>query len=317
MPAYEIFGRILTSDIALPELPDARNDRMGPPLAFERRLPAPPAGGWFDVWYAPDGGPGVRAARTPTGYHIRYGGAADFQIDASRRALCGDTVDCPVAVFRHWLVDQVLALAVSLDATVLHASSVALDGPLVAFAGPGRAGKSTLATALARQGHAIGSDDALLVEVRGAGVHALPAYPSVRLWRDSEDAVAAGLAGAGRPSAIGKQRFSGGLRFAREGALARIYLLDPTPAPDVRFERLTPRDAAVALLSQTYRLALDERAVLARELGTVAAIAARVGCWRLSFPRRLDRWRALAADVEAHVRETSSDVGPRPSEAIA
>jgi len=308
MRAYEIYGRPLFSGLDLPALPEASapeaQDRA---LTFTRRLPAPPAGGWFEIWPGPDGAPGVRAARTADGYHVRYCDAAEFQIGARGRALCGDTIDCADAVFRHWLVDQVVALALSLESTVLHASSVAIDGgPLVAFAGPAGTGKSTLALALARVGHPIGADDGMALDVRGAAVRAVPAYPAVRLWRDSEAAVAAGLVGAGRPSEIGKQRFGAGLPFAGARTLARVYVLDRDPSSTVRFERLTPRDAAVALLAHTYRLAIDDRDVLGRELETLSAIAARVSCWRLSFPRRLDRWRELAADVEAHVRLASA-----------
>jgi hypothetical protein len=248
----------------------------------------------------------VLATPTAGGYLIEYRRCAEFFVSATPGLVRGDTIDCSEEMFRHFLIDQVVPLALSLDAIVLHASSVALDDRrLVAFTGPGGAGKSTLATALARRGHAIGSDDGLLIDGRGTDVVAVPAYPGVRLWNDSEAAVAAGLSGAGRPEPIAKQRFSGGLRFAGPGTLARLYVLDPIPARAVGFERLTPRDAVVELVRQTYRLALDDRDAMAREFDALAEIAARVRCWRLSFPRRLDGWRALAAEVEAHIRTAS------------
>jgi hypothetical protein len=306
MPVYELYGRALDSDMAFPELRPA-SASSAPGYRFTRELPPAHDGAWFVIWWRPDGEPWVRASRTPRGYRIQYCNCAEFDVDAARRVITGGTMDCSEEMFRHFLLDQVAALAWSLDGTVLHASSVAIDGgALVAFAGPGGAGKSTLATALARRGHAIASDDALLVSVVEGAVRAVAAYPGVRLWNDSEAAVAAGLAGDGRPEAIAKQRFSGGLAFAGEGTLARLYVLDPVPATAIRFERLTGRDAVVELVRQTYRLALDDRGALAREFAALADVAARVGCWRVSYPRNLARWRALAGDVEAHARAGST-----------
>ena len=302
MPVYELFGRALESDMALPELPAAAS---GVPAAwrFERRLPRPADGPWFVIWSRPDGDPWVRAYRSNGAYRIQYCNCAEFELDAGRGAIAGDTIACTEEMFRHFLVDQVAPLAMSLESPVLHASSVAIDGRLAAFTGPGGTGKSTLATALARRGHAIGADDALFVRACGGRVTAVPAYPGVRLWNDSERALAGDLAGAGRTEPVAKQRFSSGLRPARgETVLTRIYLLDPAPADTIVFARLSARDAVIELLRETYRLALDDRRARARELDALTAIASSVSCWRLSFPRRLDAWSALAADVEAHVR---------------
>ena len=302
MPVYELYGRTFDSDMTFPELrPAEPGSEAG--YRFSRRLPPPHHGDWFVIWWRPDGDPWVRASRTANGYRVQYCNCAEFDVDAVHSTITADTIDCSEEMFRHFLLDQVAALAWSLEAPVLHASSVAIDGrTLVAFAGPGGAGKSTLATALARRGHAIASDDALLLRMADHDVSAVPAYPGVRLWNDSELEVAAGLTGAGRPVPIAKQRFSRGLPFAREGRLVRLYVLDPLPAGAIRFERLSGRDAVVELVRQTYRLALDDRGALARELAALADIVGRVSCWRLSHPRHLDRWRALAADVEAHVR---------------
>jgi len=325
MPRYELFGRELDSDMPLPELPAAA---AGVPvrLSFERIRPAPHDGGWFAIWRRPDGAPAVRACRTPSGYRIEYSGCAEFDVSPRRGLVQGDTIECPEELFRHFLLDQVMPLAMTLETPVLHASSLAIDGRFVAFSGCGGAGKSTLAIALARRGHALGGDDALRVDARDAGVDAVAAYPGVRLWEDSERAVAADLAGSGRTERIAKQRFSSGLRVVRGArALTRVYVLDPASAGAIAFERLSPRDAAIELLSATYRLALDDRAAIAREFDTLTSVASRVECWRLRFPRRLDAWPALAADVEAHVRgipdsrtpdagRRTSDPGPRTSE---
>src|SRR5262249_42685762 len=158
-------------------------------------------------------------------------------------------------------------LRLSLDAPVLHASSVVIDGQLAAFIGPGGSGKSTLAVGLGRLGHAIGSDDGLMIRGDGDALIGIPAYPGARLWRDAgAGAGDAAPINAGARSAT-KLRFRDGLPFAGGAApLTRLYVLDPRPTADVRFEALTPRTAVMALIEQTYRLALEDRASLARQL---------------------------------------------------
>jgi hypothetical protein len=309
MPRYELFGRALSSGMALPELPEVA---ASTPAAwrFERRLPAPAGESWFVIWWRPDGDPWVRACRTAAGYRIQYCNCAEFDVDLDHATIAGETIDCREEMFRHFLVDQVVPLIVSLEAPVLHASAVAIDGRLVAFTGPGGAGKSTLATALVRRGHAIGTDDALRVDARDAAVTAVPAYPGVRLWDDSEREVAAGLAGSGRTAPVAKQRFAAGLRAMRgEATLSQVYILDPASARTIAFAPLSRRDAVIELLRETYRLALDDRGARAREFEAIAAIASRVPCWRLSFPRRFDEWRTLAAEVESHAVALRSDSG--------
>jgi hypothetical protein len=305
MPAHEIYGRSLLSDIELPELPDApapearaEEGPRFPALAFEARLPLPPRDGWFTLWLRPDGDPWVRAARTAAGYHVQYTNCAEFHVDLERRVIAGARVTCEAGMFRHFLVDQVVPLMLSVDQPVLHASSVAIDGGMAAFAGHGGAGKSTIAIALARLGHAIGADDGLLLTDAGEGV---PAYPGIRLWPDSEAALAGGLRGYGRSRARAKQRFREGLAFAAAGPLTRLYVLDPGGAAAVTFAPLPPRDAAMELIRQAYRLALDDRSALARQFDTLAALAPALSAWRLSFPRHLTEVMSLACAVHEHL----------------
>lgn len=304
MPSYEIYGRTLLSGIELPELPPARagGERV-PPLTFERRLPPPPADGWFTIWDRPDGLPWVRAARTPSGYHVQYCNCAEFDLDLAGGAIAGADVNCAVEMFRHFLVDEVLPLMLSVSQVVLHASSVAIGGSLAAFAGRGGSGKSTIALALSRLGHPIGSDDGLLLTREGEATIAVPAYPGVRLWPDSERALASGLRRAGRPRALhAKRRFCDGLAFAGARALTHLFALDAGGAEEPAFERLSPRDAAIELVRQSYRLALDDRDALARQLDTLAVVASAVPAWRLSFPRDLGATAALAHAVDAHIQ---------------
>jgi len=322
MPSYDIYGRTLESDLALPELQEAAPRSggfpLGAPLRFDHRVPAPPASGWFNIWYRPDGLPWLRASRTAAGYHVQYCNCADFSLDFARGAIAGGAIDCAPEMFRHFLIDQIVPLMLSVHAVVLHASAVAIDGALAAFAGPGGSGKSTIAFALSRLGHRIVSDDGVLLTAGERGTIAVPAYAGIRLWPDSEAALAAGLRGSGRPRAQAKQRFRDGLAFAGAGLLTHFYVLDPGAAAQPSFTPLSPRDTAVELIKQAFRLALDDKASLARQLDVVTAAAPGISAWRLAFPRALDQTATLARAVERHVRQLADveqmSAPPQPAE---
>jgi hypothetical protein len=87
------------------------------------------------------------------------------------------------------LCDAMAALALALPAEdqgliCLHAAAVAMAGQLVVFPGVRRAGKSTLAVALAKAGHGLYSDDVLPLSITAHNVaqgHAMGIAPRLRL----------------------------------------------------------------------------------------------------------------------------------------
>lgn len=274
----------------------------------------PAAPDWFDIWPTEDGAPWVRAQRTARGYRIRYEGRADFAVDVASRSIACDPVNCPDPMIRHFLLDQVVPLMLSVDHVVLHASSVVLNGGFTAFVGPGGAGKSTMALALGRAGFAIGSDDGLLIDAppdrrtpRRPRL-AIPSYPSLRVWQDSAALAATAPDNPDEPASA-KREFREGLSFCTEPLpLLRLYALDREPSVSTSFEALSPRETAMTLVEQSYRLALDDRVSLARQFDAVSDIARSVPAWRLSSPRRLDAWRELAAAVAAHAAATAAEL---------
>jgi len=305
---YPVYGRRLASEVPLPEIAPC----AGPP-DWRFRIGSLEDGdlAWFEIWPTEHDTPWVRARRTPAGYGIRYVGRADFVIDRAARSIVCQPRDSPDSMLRHFLLDQVLPLTFSLDALVLHGSSVAVDGRFAAFIGPGGAGKSTLALALGRSGHGIGADDGLLVEPAPAPSApplpsipshlATPSYPSLRVWEDSA-ALADRAAMNEDAPLLAKRRYRDGYTFVTcPLPLAAIYILDRVPAPSIRFEPIAPRAATIALVEQSYRLALDDRTMLARQLDQLASLARQVPVWRLSSPRRLDAWEELSCAVADHI----------------
>lgn len=81
------------------------------------------------------------------------------------------------------LPNTILASVLPVDALVLHASAVELDGEVFAICGPSGGGKSTIAAALTLAGASIVSDDALRLQVGPAPdpVFCFPGMPVLRL----------------------------------------------------------------------------------------------------------------------------------------
>ncbi|HLN24400.1 MAG TPA: hypothetical protein VK558_10480, partial [Patescibacteria group bacterium] len=67
----------------------------------------------------------------------------------------------------------------------LHAASLRVGGRVLAIAARSGGGKSTLALALTRRGHGLLSDDVAVLKIQPQGVELLPAFPRLKLWRDT------------------------------------------------------------------------------------------------------------------------------------
>jgi len=80
--------------------------------------------------------------------------------------------------------------------TCLHASAVVVDGRILALLGAKGAGKSTSAAAFARAGYPVLADDIVVLAEQDGRFMAEPAYPSLRLWPSSVEAL------FGRPDAL-------------------------------------------------------------------------------------------------------------------
>lgn len=86
------------------------------------------------------------------------------------------------------LVAQVLPFAALLHGLeVFHASGVVRDGEALAFLGPSRSGKTSLAQALCSRGASFLADDVLALEIRGGELLANPGSPIAGVARAEDD----------------------------------------------------------------------------------------------------------------------------------
>ncbi len=168
--------------------------------------------------------------------------------------------------------------------TSLHASAIAIDGKAALFVGPSGAGKSSTAAAFAASGGRVLADDTVALRRILSGWMASPAYPRLRLWPDTANALADAGAAAGLiapPPEDPNARFLLDLtapgRFVDDAVpLGVIYLLEIDRSGHVQSRPASPSDAVVALAANTYAHSIGDRHEWIRELDDLTSIVRSV-----------------------------------------
>lgn len=204
--------------------------------------------------------------------------------------------------WRTFLFGSVLSYVCHLRGLLpLHAACLRVNGRAIALIGHSGSGKSTLALALLRRGHELISDDLTILHNAGGAVEILPAFPRLKLWRDS-------LADAGvkaddlprvRPG-IEKYVLNPDVTFSgRPGRVDALFVLDEGDEP--RMERIRAAAAIPVIVNHVTRPLVC--AWLGRRPGMfaqVAEIANQAAVFKLTRPKQfhlLDDTCAMVEDV--------------------
>jgi hypothetical protein len=313
--AYRAYGLAILSDVEIPELPPLRDLRdmgrsrvnlriLGPHRAIEK--PAQ----WLNVSAHADGTPWLSTAKIDGGYLLRFPKLADFTIDGTGHEItCVESGDgVTVLTLRHLAIDHVMPRVLNLlGIESLHATAVAASVGAVAFIGDAGTGKSTLAASFHLTGLESFCDDCLVLRDEGGRIMATPAYPGVRLWDDSYEALMS-ESERGEPVAqyTSKTRLLGDASSFRADPLqlARIYLLqrpsgsnasELTPA----IARVSSAEAFPVLVGASFPLDLTDYAMLTRHFRFIIRVAATVPIRRLTIPNDFTALPAVRAAVIA------------------
>lgn len=261
----------------------------------------------FHQWSFPDGTLWTLFYRLHEGYLLRFPGLADFEISAR-----GDQVrawrapGASAAEAEHLYLNQALPLALSRQGRfVLHASAVDAGGYAVAFLGPSGRGKSTLAASFAAAGTRFLTDDGLRLEWRKDRLMALPSHASIRLWRDSREAVASAAAQVAPALA-----YTPKARVLADDALphcaqalpvrALYFLGDDGLAAGPSIAPLRPAAAAAQLVRNSFLLDVEEKQMLTRHFDDLARIAGRPIHYHLDYPRSYPALTAVRHAILQH-----------------
>jgi hypothetical protein len=214
-------------------------------------------------------------------FRLSYSDGSRFVVDDETRRIWGV---CQPPLTQEdlvtYLVGPVLGFVLRrCGVLVLHASSFSKDGFAFALCGRAGAGKSTTAAALALQGCPIQSEDITALRERDDFYRAASGYPRVNLWPES----ACNLFGS--PKALPKITPNWEKRYlpldgamahfeSQERQLAAVYLLGPRSsnrdAP--RIEDVSPREAALLLVQNTYMNYLLDKEQRASEFDAIARL---------------------------------------------
>ena len=186
----------------------------------------------------------------------------------------------------------------------LHAACLRVGKRTLAFAGHSGAGKSTLAVALARCGHALVSDDLTVLQATEDGQHirVLPAFPRLKLWRETLDALAISTSGL-VPVRGGLDKYDlqpTGNFDTESSRMDAIVLL--SEGPSLQLTRHAPAMALPLLHGHLARpRAAVQLGVQATTFAQAAAICRTVPIWTLQHPREFEALDATVELVEAEL----------------
>lgn len=282
------------------------------PIAFSLEPPRPqPAVGQepFHEWIFPDGTPWTRFHRTGSNYLLRFPDLADFEVSADgltvrSRPVPGISED----TVQHLYLNQVLPLALSKQGKlVFHAGAIETQAGALAFMGESGRGKSTLTASFATAGFRFLTDDALLLEEDDDGYTVQPSHASIRLWSDSQQALVSGDAPLAPPvQYTPKARILSGdaLVFCPDARpLRRVYFLGDGSAAQISFKRMSPSEALIGLVKNTFLLDIDEQQTLATHFDQLSKMVSLPIYFHLDYPRRFNDLPSIRQTIVEHALE--------------
>ena len=271
-----------------------------------------------------DGAPTLVVRRTPGEKYflIRYSDGTIVVVDSGGNEIWATWPDtATVEDTATYLLGPTLGFVLRLrGVTCLHASAVSIGDRAVALVGASGAGKSTMAAVFSQLGYAVLSDDVVALSDRGDHFAVQPAYPRIRLWPESVQALFGSEDALPRITPSWDKRFlelSGSYRFQTDPLpLAGIYFLDDnrSATPESRPEPVSQRTALVDLITNTYTTYLLDAPRRAQEFAHLGRLVKQIACRRLLRPdvgQIAATCRSIAADCLS-LPHSSPDPLPHP-----
>jgi hypothetical protein len=256
-------------------------------------------------------------------YHLRYSDGTQFAVSGDGQRVWGAVVSplTPSDLATYFLGPVLGFVLRWRRVTALHASAVEIDGRAVVFCGDAGFGKSTTAAAMALRGNPVVSEDIVPLEAANPGFCAIPGYPRVCLWPDSVEKLMGTATALPALTPVWEKRYLPldgvkGSFASHKLPIGVLYLLAPRSADGPRVEDISPREALLELVQNTYMNWLLEREQRAVEFDVLARLVAEVPVRRLTpnaDARRIDALCELieedAKDFVAHKRARSTAAG--------
>ncbi|HXU31761.1 MAG TPA: hypothetical protein VN851_14400 [Thermoanaerobaculia bacterium] len=295
MPIYRLFGRNVS--VETPWVTPVVRSPGGPIDLVVEILPRPElppldAGPFFRSAASPPGAESwLTAYRDGERYLLRFLDVGDFLIEPGRIGF-SPSKDADPAPYEAYLLGIVFGLWLELSGSLcLHASAVNPPSCAIGFLGFNRAGKSTLAASFLGANVPFLTDDVLSLDLDERGrVMAQPGFPQMRLWPASAHEL---VRNSHQLEPVhpdfDKRRVPVGGRghgaFHDSAVELGALFLPVREGSAIELSRVSPSEAMIELVRHSFLGALGEAAVgVARRFERIAAVAARVPIFRLSYP---------------------------------
>lgn len=294
MPTYSYCGVSLQSSVLIPELIEIAHDTDLLRFTLRSSLSRVQNVEWVSHLYSSSGELSLSYGRQAAWHWLKFPRLAYFRISRNISEVdCFPFVEVEHNTIIHLLLDQVLPRCLAHQGKImLHASAVTIDQGLILFIGNSGVGKSTMAGNFHQAGYLVASDDCIHIEKVKKIVMAFPTYGGLRLWNDSldvlfpEEVTAHSMAHYSSKKRVKVQ--PGDSLAAIDGYPVRaMVVLSQTNLgleSTIALERLSPREAYIATLKQTFQLDWTNPERAKSHMRVLGDIILNIPIYKLSMP---------------------------------
>lgn len=290
---YLYCGLTITSNIAISDLPCENHDKVEFSFSLESTQQQSNGTQWSYHWLS-DSEQVLSYRKQNSFYWLRFPKQADFRISANAKEIsCYPAPATPEKTIWHLLLDQVLPRCLAHQGKIMiHASAVRLEHGLLLFIGDSGTGKSTLAGNFHQEGQPVVSDDSLWIKEGKNAIKAIPSYGGLRLWEDSlqvlfpEEQNTQSVAHYSTKKRVPIKE-SDARKSMKGIPILAVIVLSPisgTPVSEITLERLSNREAFIALMKQSFQLDVLDMKRMTRHIRALGRIVPQIPAYRLSMP---------------------------------
>ena len=185
--------------------------------------------------------------------HLTWGAVGDLLIEEGRQITVLPCPDADEDALRLFILGAGIGILLhQRGLLVLHASGVSIHDRMVGFIGAKGWGKSTIAAFLNRRGHALISDELLVVDFDARGQPlSIPGPPQIRLWSDALVSTGGDPDTALRVrSGVDKFNVNAATIAAEALPFHSLYLLDA--GEEFAIQSMTPSEAFFGVVPHLY-----------------------------------------------------------------
>lgn len=261
----------------------------------------------YDRWVFDDDFVKAEFRRIGSGFLLRFPGEADFEIYPQELRVIGwPAPGVRLEHFRSLYHNAVLPLIGDHNGGLfLHGSAVSIGGLAAAFIGESGDGKTTLAGAFAKTGHAYLTEDVIELVPQGTGYQVQPKPSGLRLLPDSAayllDTVPADADDGDKIDVADAMA----LPFEDQPTqLAGIFLLGSGHEAALAIQPLSPQVVVQQLLAHSFILDVEDKPRLRRHFERIIELSCAVPCYRLDYVRQYSELPRVISAITAELTKT-------------